>query len=64
MDFPKALGGRLLLLIPIAFCIFLLLASDDRMIRLLAVIALIILEQLREWLLFSSFKPLGKDNKH
>jgi hypothetical protein len=59
-----ALGGRLLILLPIAFCIFLLLDSQDRAIRLLAVIGLIILAQTREWLLLSTVRPSGKDNKH
>lgn len=65
MDLPKALGGRLILLLPMAFCIFLLLDSQDKGVRLLALIALIILEQIREWLLLSSVKPAGKekDNK-
>jgi len=47
-------------LLPMAFCIFLLLASDDRMVRLAAIIALIIMEQIREWLLVSSIRPLSK----
>lgn len=63
MKVPQALGGRLVLLLPMAFCIFLLLASEDRMVRLLAVIALIILEQVREWLLVQSIGSLRKDNK-
>ena len=65
MEIAKALGGRLILLLPMAFCIFLLLDSQDKGVRLLALIALIILEQIREWLLISSVKPLGKekDNK-
>jgi hypothetical protein len=48
-----------------AFCIFLLLDSQDKGVRLFALIALIILEQTREWLLISSLKSLGKgkDNK-
>jgi hypothetical protein len=47
-----------------AFCIFLLLESQDRAIRLLAIIGLIILEQAREWLLLSTIRPPNKDNKH
>lgn len=54
MDVPKAFGGRLILLLPIAFCIFLLLASEDRMVRLFAVIILLVLAQVREWLLLQS----------
>lgn len=68
MDTPKALGGRLILLLPMAFCIALLLVSDDRVARLFAVIALIVMEQIREWLLVSAMKPQKarqlKDNKH
>ena len=65
MEIAKALGGRLIILLPMAFCIFLLLESQDKTVRLLALIALIILEQIREWLLISSLKSLGrgKDNK-
>ena len=60
MDAPKALGGRLLLLLPIAFCIYLLLVSQDQTVRLLAIVALIILEQIREWLLVSGIKGMQK----
>lgn len=65
MELSKALGGRLVILLPMAFCIFLLLDSQDKGVRLFALIALIILEQIREWLLISSIKSLGKekDNK-
>lgn len=69
MKIGIALGGRLLILIPIAFCLFLLIDSPDRMVRLLAVVALIPLEQVREWLLVSGMDgarggKLAKDNKH
>ena len=64
MKASTALGGRLIILLPMAFCIFLLLDSQDRAVRLLAVIGLIILEQAREWLLLSTIRPSGKDNKH
>ncbi|VVB98979.1 Uncharacterised protein [uncultured archaeon] len=40
-----------------AFCIALLLVSNDGMVRLFSVIALIIMEQIREWLLVSAMKP-------
>ena len=65
MEIAKALGGRLIILLPMAFCIFLLLESEDKGVRLFALIALILLEQIREWLLISSIKSLGKqkDNK-
>ena len=58
-----ALTGRLLILLPMAFCIFLILDSQDRMIRLFSVIALAVLEQVREWMLVSSVKALAKGNK-
>jgi hypothetical protein len=65
LELSRAMGGRLVILLPMAFCIFLLLDSQDRNVRLFALIALIILEQVREWLLISSIKELGKrgDNK-
>lgn len=61
------LTGRLVLLLPMAFCIFLLLDSQDKNVRMLAIIGLIILDQAREWLLVQGIKSLrdsGKDNKH
>jgi len=72
MNLTTAFGGRLLILLPMAFCIFLLLASEDRLVRLMAIVVLIILEQVREWLLVNgirsipstSAKPAAKDNKH
>ena len=64
MEIAKALGGRLIILLPMAFCIFLLLDSQDKTVRLLALIALIVLEQIREWLLISSLKSLGKEKNN
>lgn len=64
MKVPTALFGRLALLLPMAFSIFVLLDSQDRTLRLLALVALVILEQVREWVLISSLKSLratGKD---
>jgi hypothetical protein len=59
--------GRLVLLVPIALCIAVLLISNDMTVRLLAIIALIVLEQVREWLVFSQLKvakePTNKNNK-
>jgi len=63
LDLTTTLGGRLLLLLPIAFCIFLLLQSEDRIVRLLAIIALIIIEQVREWLLVSGIKGMQNGGK-
>jgi len=47
----KTFSLRFLVLAPIAFCIFLVLESEDKMVRLAAVIGLVLLAQLREWLL-------------
>ena len=63
MKVSSAMGARLLLLLPMAFCIFLLLDSQDRTIRLIALVALIVFEQIREWALINSIKPLAKGNK-
>ena len=60
MKVPTALAGRLLLLLPMAFCIFLILDSQDRIVRLVAVLALILLEQARQWLMISGMKALAK----
>ena len=56
MDVPKAFAGRLVLLLPAAFCIYMVLASQDSSVRLLAVIGLVIIAQVREWLLASTIK--------
>ncbi len=54
---------RYIVLIPMAFCIFLILDSQDRMVRLGAILVLIILEQIREWMLVNSVKSLSKGGK-
>ena len=54
------MGGRLVILLPMAFCIFLLLDNQDKGVRLIALIALAILEQIREWLLVSAIKGFSK----
>ena len=59
-----ALGGRLVLLLPMAFCIFLLLDSQDRGLRLMALIALIVLEQAREWMLVKNISDLRDSGKN
>jgi len=56
LDIPKALGGRLVLLLPMAFCIFLLLDNQDKSVRVFAFVVLAVLEQIREWLLVSGIK--------
>ncbi|MCX8174643.1 MAG: hypothetical protein N3E51_00345 [Candidatus Micrarchaeota archaeon] len=63
MDFHKAFGARFLLLLPAAFCIFIILDSQDKALRLGAVLALILIEQLREWLLVGSIRELGAKDK-
>lgn len=69
MKLGTALSGRLLVLIPMAFCIFVLLDNQDKAARLLALLVLIVLEQFREWMLLSGVgdvraAKLAKDNKH
>jgi len=63
LDFGRAFGFRFILLLPMAYCIFLLLASSDQSVRLFAIIVLVILEQIREWLLINSIGEQRKDNK-
>ncbi|MFA6489673.1 MAG: hypothetical protein WCT52_03230 [Candidatus Micrarchaeia archaeon] len=60
MNLTYAMGGRLLILLPMAFCIFLLLDSQDRMVRLAALVVLTVLEQIREWLLVRGIKGISK----
>ncbi len=62
MKISTAFLGRYLLIIPVAFCLYILLDSQDKMLRLGAVIGLLILSQLREWLLISAMKlPQGQN---
>ena len=51
---------RYILLVPMAFCIYLLLASGDVNVRLAAIIALIILEQFRDWSLLATARSIAK----
>ncbi len=51
---------RYVLLVPMAFCIYLLLASSDVNVRLAAIIALIILEQFRDWSLLATARTIAK----
>jgi hypothetical protein len=64
MDLIATFAARFLILAPMAFCIFVILISEDRLFRLLAVIGLVIFEQIREFALVSSMKELSKHNKH
>ncbi len=64
MKLISIFAARFLILAPMAFCIALVLVSEDKMLRLGALIALILLEQARDWMLLSSMRGLAKDNKH
>jgi hypothetical protein len=59
----KTFALRYIILAPIAYCIYLLLASSDVNVRLFAIIALIILEQIRDWSLLATARTLAKGNK-
>jgi hypothetical protein len=63
LGWQKSFGIRFLLLIPIAFCLFVLLDNQDRNIRLAAVIGLVLLAQAREWLMAQSMRSLAKGGK-
>lgn len=63
MGLASSFLTRYIVLIPMAFCIFLILDSQDRMVRLGAILVLIILEQIREWMLVNSVKSLSKGGK-
>ena len=54
---------RYIILVPMAICICLLLASNDVNVRLMAIIALIILEQVRDWSLLATARAISKGNK-
>ena len=54
---------RYIILAPMAYCIYLLLASNDANIRLMAIIALIILEQIRDLSLLATARAISKGNK-
>ncbi len=51
---------RYIILAPMAYCIYLLLASSDVNVRLVAIIALIILEQIRDWSLLATARAIAK----
>ncbi len=54
---------RYIILVPMAYCIYLLLASSDMNVRMVAIIALIILEQVRDWSLLATARAISKGNK-
>jgi len=51
---------RYIILAPMAYCIYLLLASSDVNVRLMAIIALIVLEQVRDWSLLATARTIAK----
>ena len=51
---------RYIILAPMAYCIYLLLASSDVNVRMMAIIALIILEQIRDWSLLATARTIAK----
>ena len=59
----KAFVLRYIILAPMAYCIYLLLASSDVNVRLAAIIALIVLEQVRDWSLLATARGIAKGNK-
>ena len=63
LGLAKTFVLRYLLLIPIALCLFLILDNQDRMVRLVAVIGLIVLAQIREWMLVSNVQRMANGNK-
>ena len=56
----KTFALRYIILVPMAYCIFLLLASSDMNVRMMAIIALIILEQFRDWSLLATARTIAK----
>ncbi|MCX8197461.1 MAG: hypothetical protein N3G80_04070 [Candidatus Micrarchaeota archaeon] len=51
METGQVIAARLVLLLPAAFLIFLLLESQDKIVRLAAIVGLLLIWQAREWLL-------------
>jgi len=60
VSISKAFFLRYIILAPMAFCIYLLLASNDVTVRMAAIIALIILEQIRDWSLLATARSIAK----
>jgi hypothetical protein len=59
----KAVAPRYLILAPMAYCIYLLITSNEMYVRLAAIIALIVLEQVRNWSLLATARSIAKLNK-
>ena len=51
---------RYIILVPMAYSIYLLLASSDVNVRMVAIVALIILEQIRDWSLLATARAIAK----
>ncbi len=60
MGILKTFFLRYIILAPMAYCIYLLLASNDVNVRMFAIIALIILEQIRDWSLLATARTIAK----
>jgi len=51
---------RYIILAPMAYCIYLLLASNDANVRMAAILVLILLEQIRDWSLLATARAIAK----
>ncbi|MFA6907358.1 MAG: hypothetical protein WC263_00865 [Candidatus Micrarchaeia archaeon] len=60
MGIMKTFVLRYIVLAPMAYCIYLLLASSDANVRLMAIIALIVLEQVRDWSLLAAARTIAQ----
>jgi hypothetical protein len=54
---------RYIILAPMAYCIYLAIASNDVNVRMMAIVALIILEQIRDLSLLATARAISKGNK-
>ena len=54
---------RYAILVPIAYCIYVAIASNDMNARFFAMLALIILSQVRDWSLLETAREVAKHNK-
>jgi hypothetical protein len=59
----RAFSIRYLVLLPIAFCLYVLIISDDMNMRFAAVVALVLLAQVRDISQLSTAQGLAKGNK-
>jgi hypothetical protein len=56
----RAFSIRYLILLPIAFCLYVLIISNDMNIRFASVVALVVLAQVRDITLLSTARGLAK----